>query len=144
MSHSGNKEMDIICDFYDNIVDSIEDVNNKLKAGDGKIRSADSEYIKNLSKALYNVNVTVAMLEHENDERYSPEYSMGMGMRSRQDGNGGGTSRRERDRRGRFSGNDEAMDMADNIRRRMRDMPEDMRRSAEDFVSRLENGSMMR
>jgi hypothetical protein len=36
------------------------------------------------------------------------------------------------------------MDMADNIRRRMRDMPEDMRRSAEDFVSRLENGSMMR
>lgn len=65
-------------------------------------------------------------------------------MRSRQDGNGGGTSRRERDRRGRFSGNDEAMDMADNIRRRMRDMPEDMRRSAEDFVSRLENGSMMR
>jgi hypothetical protein len=144
MSHSGSKEMEIICDFYDNIVDSIEDVNNKLKAGDGKIRSADSEYIKNLSKALYNVNVTVAMLEHENDEQYSPEYSMGMGMRSRQDGNGGGTSRRERDRRGRFSGNDEAMDMADNIRRRMRDMPEDMRRSAEDFVSRLENGSMMR
>lgn len=141
-----HKEMDILFEFYDNVLDTMDDVNEKLKSGDGKIRPSDSEFVEKLTKSAQNLVTTMAMVEQSEDEFYK---DYGSSMRNR-DGRSmaGGTSRARgrrntsRDGRNRYSGNysrdEEMQDMADNIRDRMRDMPEDMRRSAEDFVTRLE------
>lgn len=144
MAHN---DMDILCDFYDNVIDTMADVNTKLKSGDGKIRPADADFVEKLTKSAQNLTTTMAMIEQSEMDNYSQDYRGS--MRSRDDRSMmNGTSRARgrmnapRDSRGRYSGNysreDEMRDMADNIRDRMRDMPEDMRRSAEDFVSRLE------
>lgn len=140
MAHN---EMDILCEFYDNVLDTMDDVNEKLKTGGGKIRPSDSEFVEELTKSAQNLVTTMAMIEQSEPEAFSSDY--GSSMRNR---NGwsmaGGASRARgrrnasRDGRGRYSRDEEMQDMAENIRDRMRDMPEDMRRSAEDFVMRLE------
>lgn len=141
---------DTLCDFYDHVIDTMEDVNTKLKSSDGKIRPADSGFVKDLSEAAKDLTTTMAMLEHA-EEVYpaSQEYrgDMSRGYPYDEDtSRARGHRNAPRDARGRFSGSysreDEMRDMASNIRNRMRDwrdMPEDMRRSAEDFASRLEN-----
>ncbi len=147
MAHN---DMDTLCEFYDNIINTMDDVNIKLKASDGKIRPADAEFVEKLTKSAQNLTTTMAMIEQSEMDEYSQQ-DYGNSMRSRNDrpmASGNGTSRARgrrnapRDGRGRYSGNysreEEMREMAENIRDRMRDMPEDMRRSAEDFASRLE------
>lgn len=137
MAHN---DKEILCDFYDNIIDTIEDVNKKLKAGDGMIRPTDAEYVENLSKAAQNAATTLTMIEHSEMEDYSQEYRgsyLSRDDRSMMDGgssNARGRRNAPRDSMGRYSGeysreySNEARSMSDNIRRRMRnrEMQEEM------------------
>lgn len=129
MAHN---DREVLCDFYDSIIDTIEDVNKKLKAGDGMIRPSDAEYVERLSKAAQNAATTLAMIEHSEMEDYSQDYRGSALSRDDYSMMDGGTShargRRNapRDSMGRYSGDysreyqDEARSMSDNIRSRMR------------------------
>lgn len=136
MAHN---DIEVLCDFYDSIINTMEDVNKKLKAGDGMIRPSDAEYVERLSKAAQNAATTMAMIEHSEMDEYSQDRGSYLSRddRSMMDG---GTSRTRgrrnapRDSMGRYSGDysreyqDEARSMSDNIRSRMRsrDMQNDM------------------
>lgn len=136
MAHN---DIEVLCDFYDSIINTMEDVNKKLKAGDGMIRPSDAEYVERLSKAAQNAATTMAMIEHSEMDEYSQDRGSYLSRddRSMMDG---GTSRARgrrnapRDSMGRYSGDysreyqDEARSMSDNIRSRMRsrDMQGDM------------------
>lgn len=141
MAHT---EMEIVCEFYDNVLDTMESINAKIKNGEAKMRPEDSGYIKNLSESAMSLTTTIAMIERSQEDR-SEDYRGD--MRSYDDApimhraSGAGRRNARRDSMGRYSREEEMRSMSDNVRRRLRDnpdMPEDVRKSAEDLVSRLD------
>jgi hypothetical protein len=142
------KDMHGICE---KLTEEISEMNKKMDKNGGKMSAGDLEALDKLTHALKSVKTTLAMEEYD-DER-SGDY---MGGSYERGGNRGGSYERggsyargrgryaKRDSMGRYSSEygysrDEAMDdMAEDIRAAMPTMPEELKRDAQRFLSKLE------
>lgn len=137
------------------VEDSLAETNERIRSGGGKVSQADYEYLDKLSHTLKSLKTVIAMEEAADDYSgadYSGNRSGNRGQRTRDNGRvsrGGSYARGRgsnapRDRNGRYSGEqgysrtDAMMDMADDIRESMQDMPESLKREAQKFLSKLE------
>ena len=134
------------------LTEELEDYGKKIEKEDG-MSAGDLEAVDKLSHALKSIKTTIAMMEAGGgySERYMPVYG---GMSYASDGRGGnrgnmggnsyaGRRNARRDSMGRYSGNysyaeDEMMDVIEDIRGMMGDLPEEKRRKVERLVSELE------
>jgi hypothetical protein len=120
-------------------------MNKKMDKNGGKMSAGDLEALDKLTHALKSVKTTLAMEEYDDDR--SGDY-MG-GNRGGSYERGGSYARgrgryAKRDSMGRYSSEygysrDEAIDdMAEDIRAAMPTMPEELKRDAQRFLSKLE------
>ena len=147
-----------------NYLDTIEDICEKLhkelkKANEkldknGEINERDAEYLRNMLSAMKSAKTIKAMEEssYRGGEDYSGMYPYPVYGRSYADGgnmNGGSNTRgrganAKRDSMGHYSSEygysraDAMEDMAEDIRSAMPSMPEELKRDAQRFLSKLE------
>ena len=137
------KDMHGICE---KLTEEISEMNKKMDKNGGKMSAGDLEALDKLTHALKSVKTTLAMEEYD-DER-SGDY-MGGSNRGGSYERGGSYARgrgryAKRDSMGRYSSEygysrDEAIDdMAEDIRAAMPTMPEELKRDAQRFLSKLE------
>ena len=136
------------------LTEELEDYGKKIEKEDG-MSAGDLEAVDKLSHALKSIKTTIAMMEAGEENGYSGRYMpMYGGMSYASDGRGGnrvnmggnsyaGRRTARRDSMGRYSGNysyaeDEMMDIIEDIRGMMGDLPEEKRRKVERLVSELE------
>lgn len=142
------KDMHGICE---KLTEEISEMNKKMDKNGGKMSAGDLEALDKLTHALKSVKTTLAMEEYGDDR--SGDY---MGGSYERGGNRGGSYERggsyargrgryaQRDSMGRYSSEygysrDEAIDdMAEDIRAAMPTMPEELKRDAQRFLSKLE------
>lgn len=142
------KDMHGICE---KLTEEISEMNKKMDKNGGKMSAGDLEALDKLTHALKSVKTTLAMEEYDDDR--SGDY---MGGSYERGGNRGGSYERgdsyargrgryaKRDSMGRYSSEygysrDEAIDdMAEDIRAAMPTMPEELKRDAQRFLSKLE------
>jgi hypothetical protein len=142
------KDMHGICE---KLTEEISEMNKKMDKNGGKMSAGDLEALDKLTHALKSVKTTLAMEEYDDDR--SGDY---MGGSYEHGGNRGGSYERggsyargrgryaKRDSMGRYSSEygysrDEAIDdMAEDIRAAMPTMPEELKRDAQRFLSKLE------
>ena len=147
------KDMHSICE---KLTDEISEMNKKMDKNGGKMSAGDLEALDKLTHALKSVKTTLAMEEYDDESSgdYRGSYARGGnrgGGRSREGGSyeGGSYARgrgrnARRDSMGRYSSEfgysrDEAIDdMAEDIRAAMPTMPEELKRDAQRFLSKLE------
>lgn len=147
------KDMHSICE---KLTDEISEMNKKMDKNGGKMSAGDLEALDKLTHALKSVKTTLAMEEYDDESSgdYRGSYARGGnrgGGRSREGGSyeGGSYARgrgrnARRDSMGRYSNEygysrDEAIDdMAEDIRAAMPTMPEELKRDAQRFLSKLE------
>lgn len=141
------KDMHGICE---KLTEEISEMNKKMDKNGGKMSTGDLEALDKLTHALKSVKTTLAMEEYD-DERsgdYRGSYERG-GNRGGSYERGGSYARgrgryAKRDSMGRYSSEygysrDEAIDdMAEDIRAAMPTMPEELKRDAQRFLSKLE------
>lgn len=143
------KDMHGICE---KLTEEISEMNKKMDKNGGKMSAGDLEALDKLTHALKSVKTTLAMEEYDDDR--SGDYMGGSYERGGNRGGGsyerGGSYARgrgryaKRDSMGRYSSEygysrDEAIDdMAEDIRAAMPTMPEDLKRDAQRFLSKLE------
>jgi hypothetical protein len=133
------------------LTEEISEMNKKMDKNGGKMSAGDLEALDKLTHALKSVKTTLAMEEYDDDR--SGDY---MGGSYERGGNRGGSYERggsyargrgrnaRRYSMGRYSSEygysrDEAIDdMAEDIRAAMPTMPEELKRDAQRFLSKLE------
>lgn len=110
------------------IHDKLDDAVEKLEQTDGRMSTADVDYIDKLTHALKSIKTTLAMMEADSD--YSERgYSRNMGERS--------NARRPRDRMGRYkSYGDDTISTLHDLMTRERDPA--MRQEMQSFINKLE------
>lgn len=144
------KDMHGICE---KLTEEISEMNKKLDKSGGNMTAGDLTTLDTLAHALKSVKTVIAMEDSFDDER-SGDYMGGSYERSGSNRGGsyerGGSYARgrgryaKRDSMGRYSSEygysrDEAMeDMAEDIRAAMPTMPEELKRDAQRFLSKLE------
>ena len=135
----------------------IEEANEKIRKAGGKLSAGDVDYIDKLTHTLKSIKTTIAMMEADDDgysERYMPFYGGMSYAGGGRGGNRGGNSYRgnsyagrrnaRRDSMGRYSrdgysyAEDEMMDIIDDIRGMMDELPAEKRRRVERLVNELE------
>lgn len=142
------------------LTEELEDYGKKIEKEDG-MSAGDLEAVDKLSHALKSIKTTIAMMEAGDEGGYSGRYmpvygtSYNGGMSYASDGRGGnrggsngnsyaGRRNARRDSMGRYSregysyAEDEMMDIIEDIRGMMGDLPEEKRRKVERLVSELE------
>jgi hypothetical protein len=136
------------------LTDEITEMNKKIDKNGGKMSAGDLTALDTITHALKSVKTVLAMEEGFDDERsgdYRGSYERG-GNRGSYRGSyeqGGSYARgrgryAKRDSMGRYSSEygysrDEAIDdMAEDIRAAMPTMPEELKRDAQRFLSKLE------
>ena len=138
------------------LTEELEDYGKKIEKEDG-MSAGDLEAVDKLSHALKSIKTTIAMMEAGEEGGYSGRYvPMYGGMSYASDGRGGnrggtngnsyaGRRNARRDSMGRYSreggysyAEDEMMDIIEDIRGMMGDLPEEKRRKVERLVSELE------
>ena len=147
------KTLHELCDIY---ADALTEAKTRLKKSGPSISVGDADYMDKLSHTAKSIETIIAMKEAGGgySERYMPMYggmSYNDGMSYASDGRGGnrggnsyaGRRNARRDSMGRYSGNysyaeDEMMDIIEDIRGMMGDLPEEKRRKVERLVSELE------
>lgn len=144
--------IDTVDDACENLHKALKKANEKLE-NSGEINERDAEYIRNLLSGMKSAKTIKAMEDssYRGGENYSGMYPYPVYGRSYNDGNmNGGTyargrgSNAKRDSMGRYSSEygysrAEAMDdMAEDIRAAMPSMPEELKRDAQRFLSKLE------
>lgn len=143
------KDMHGICE---KLTEEISEMNKKMDKNGGNMKAGDLTTLDTLAHALKSVKTVLAMEDSFDDDR-SGDY---MGGSYERGGNRGGSYERggsyargrgryaKRDSMGRYSSEygysrDEAMDdMAEDIRAAMPTMPEELKRDAQRFLSKLE------
>ena len=141
------KDMHGICE---KLTEEISEMNKKMDKNGGKMSAGDLEALDKLTHALKSVKTTLAMEEYDDDRSgdYRGSYERG-GNRGGSYERGGSYARgrgryAQRDSMGRYSSEygysrDEAIDdMAEDIRAAMPTMPEELKRDAQRFLSKLE------
>jgi hypothetical protein len=136
------KDMHGICE---KLTEEISEMNKKMDKNGGKMSAGDLEALDKLTHALKSIKTTLAMEEYDDDR--SGDYMGGNRGGSYERGGsyarGRGRNAR-RDSMGRYSSEygysrDEAIDdMAEDIRAAMPTMPEELKRDAQRFLSKLE------
>lgn len=143
------KDMHGICE---KLTEEISEMNKKMDKNGGNMKAGDLTTLDTLAHALKSVKTVLAMDDGFDDDR-SGDY---MGGSYERGGNRGGSYERggsyargrgryaKRDSMGRYSSEygysrDEAIDdMAEDIRAAMPTMPEELKRDAQRFLSKLE------
>lgn len=143
------KDMHGICE---KLTEEISEMNKKMDKNGGNMKAGDLTTLDTLAHALKSVKTVIAMEDSFDDER-SGDY---MGGSYERGGNRGGSYEHggsyargrgryaKRDSMGRYSSEygysrDEAIDdMAEDIRAAMPTMPEELKRDAQRFLSKLE------
>lgn len=157
------KWVDTVEDVCEKLTKELKKANDKLEKSNGEVNERDAEYVKNLMSAIKSAQIIKAMAE---SEEYSNDYrgnngggqsmrggSYGDG-RSYGDGNSYGYDdmsfargrgrNANRDSMGRYtseggySRTDVLEDMANDIRKAMPSMPEEMKQNARRFLNDLE------
>jgi hypothetical protein len=136
------KDMHGICE---KLTEEISEMNKKMDKNGGKMSAGDLEALDKLTHALKSVKTTLAMEEYDDDR--SGDYMGGNRVGSYERGGSYARGRgryAKRDSMGRYSSEygysrDEAIDdMAEDIRAAMPTMPEELKRDAQRFLSKLE------
>lgn len=143
------KDMHSICE---KLTEELSELNKKMEKSGGNMSAGDLTALDTVAHALKSVKTVLAMEEGFDDDRsgdYRGSYERG-GNRGGGSYDGGGSYARgrgryaKRDSMGRYSSEygysrDEAIDdMAEDIRSAMPTMPEELKRDAQRFLSKLE------
>ena len=142
--------LDTVEDACENLTKALKKANDKLEKSSGEVNERDAEYIRNLMSGIKSAKTIKAMEKHKDD--YSNDYDPRTGTYMMERGSyRGGNSygddmsyARRRDSMGRYTSENgysrtEAYeDMANDIRRAMPSMPEELKQNARRFLSDLE------
>ena len=139
-----DEKLNTLHELCETLMREIEDANEKVRMGGGKLSAGDIDYVDKLTHAVKSIKTTIAMMEAgDGYSGYMPRYMYNDG-RGYEGGRSYARGRRKRDSMGRYSRNDgysyaDGMgELLDEMRGMMADMPADKQREVRMFIDKME------